>query len=250
MKEERTWVSPYNYCQNNPITITDPTGALDDDPPKGRDNTRMPAEEIPSIDRNNVNKPFVKNFSFNNLEKIKAEQEKQDLLQITGTILQKEPSVFEQIRMANDILPYLYKENTPDRIGAHVTSFIIDIALDVVDDATTTTTGLIHGPERSVNASGNINNRVEYEEGFMNTLINFAPTPNAKIPATKLNASEFSVIHKGTKVLSKPKSEVGIIIRKGNIATTEAIKAEKNASNTIKVFGNLGSVKKQIEDRK
>ena len=30
MKEERTWVSPYNYCQNNPITITDLNGELDD----------------------------------------------------------------------------------------------------------------------------------------------------------------------------------------------------------------------------
>ncbi len=34
MKEERTWVNPYNYCQNNPITRIDPTGTLDDDPPK------------------------------------------------------------------------------------------------------------------------------------------------------------------------------------------------------------------------
>jgi RHS repeat-associated protein len=37
MKEQRTWVNPYNYCQNNPITRTDPTGALDNDPPKVRE---------------------------------------------------------------------------------------------------------------------------------------------------------------------------------------------------------------------
>jgi RHS repeat-associated protein len=34
MKAERTWVTPYNYVQNNPINRTDPTGALDEDPPK------------------------------------------------------------------------------------------------------------------------------------------------------------------------------------------------------------------------
>ena len=33
MKAERTWVTPYNYVQNNPINRTDPTGALDGDPP-------------------------------------------------------------------------------------------------------------------------------------------------------------------------------------------------------------------------
>jgi len=31
MADQRSWVSPYNYCQNNPIRRVDPTGALDSD---------------------------------------------------------------------------------------------------------------------------------------------------------------------------------------------------------------------------
>ena len=28
MSDKRSWISPYSYCQNRPITVTDPTGAL------------------------------------------------------------------------------------------------------------------------------------------------------------------------------------------------------------------------------
>jgi len=33
MSDERSWVSPYSYCQNSPLIRTDPTGALDWIPP-------------------------------------------------------------------------------------------------------------------------------------------------------------------------------------------------------------------------
>jgi putative chitinase len=35
MKEERIWLNPYYYVQNNPVNRVDPTGALDDAPLKG-----------------------------------------------------------------------------------------------------------------------------------------------------------------------------------------------------------------------
>ena len=31
MADERTWLSPYNYCQNNPVMLVDPDGMLDDE---------------------------------------------------------------------------------------------------------------------------------------------------------------------------------------------------------------------------
>ena len=33
MKEERIWLNPYNYVQNNPINRVDPTGMVDTNPP-------------------------------------------------------------------------------------------------------------------------------------------------------------------------------------------------------------------------
>ena len=35
MKEERVWLNPYNYVQNNPINRVDPTGMVDEKPPEG-----------------------------------------------------------------------------------------------------------------------------------------------------------------------------------------------------------------------
>ena len=32
MSDERSWLTPYNYCQNNPVRLVDPTGALDWEP--------------------------------------------------------------------------------------------------------------------------------------------------------------------------------------------------------------------------
>jgi len=38
LADERSWLSPYNYCQNNPIMLTDPDGMLDDEVEGGSKN--------------------------------------------------------------------------------------------------------------------------------------------------------------------------------------------------------------------
>jgi RHS repeat-associated protein len=38
MASERSWVSPYSYCQNSPVMRVDPTGALDGDPDRWKHN--------------------------------------------------------------------------------------------------------------------------------------------------------------------------------------------------------------------
>ena len=46
MRDEREWLSPYNYCQLNPINRIDPTGALDWEPEiDGNGNTSYKAEK-------------------------------------------------------------------------------------------------------------------------------------------------------------------------------------------------------------
>ncbi|MDY0282813.1 MAG: RHS repeat-associated core domain-containing protein, partial [Salinivirgaceae bacterium] len=56
VKAERTWVTPYNYCQNNPINRIDPTGALDGEPPYKGANPELFVEDSTALKSNNGQK--------------------------------------------------------------------------------------------------------------------------------------------------------------------------------------------------
>jgi RHS repeat-associated protein len=69
MATERQWLNPYNYVQNNPVNGVDPTGALDDDPPKGA-NPELYEEDSNALQSNGGSK-FTSNPYWENSKTVK-----------------------------------------------------------------------------------------------------------------------------------------------------------------------------------
>ena len=100
---------------------------------------------------------------------------------------------------------------------------LANATINTINNAHTLVTGFVDGPSLARDAEGHMKNPAEYTQAGMETIIDFAPLPSKFVgPSKVLNASEFSVLHKGTAVLSKPKSEVGEIIRQTNNATRQS----------------------------
>ncbi len=51
MWEERSWLSPYNYCQLNPIMLTDPTGMLDGEPDENMKYNIQPKDNFWNLEK-------------------------------------------------------------------------------------------------------------------------------------------------------------------------------------------------------
>jgi len=79
MKEERIWLNPYNYVQNNPINRVDPTGMVDEEPPEGATSVERNSDgTIKNINIEEVvcvgKKPIEDNKDWNKIKNINGAQ--------------------------------------------------------------------------------------------------------------------------------------------------------------------------------
>ena len=112
MKAERTWLTPYNYVQNNPINRTDPTGALDEEPPVEKKHgniifENLPARQVSAMKKQLLNDKLAADTTTN-------EQDKEALLKF---IKQKEKDIEVRSKKAKKIDNALNKLIKADSFG-------------------------------------------------------------------------------------------------------------------------------------
>ncbi|GET22019.1 DUF6443 domain-containing protein [Prolixibacter denitrificans] len=165
-----------------------------------------------------------------------------------GVIKPYEPNAFGQVKQI---------VNNQSSVGAvagivKIAKFSANIAFNMINDATTIVTKIVDGPSNARNAEGIGQNATEITDAGVNTLLNFAPTPDKllKVSPAKLNAAEFSVLNRGTEVLKKSKSKVGAEIIKTNNATKTASESLKQSGQAVTATSGAGNVKQEIERKK
>jgi len=231
MADERTWVSTYNYTQNNPLNRIDPNGALDDGYKDMQGNYKWFDDETADVigrddklwEKVTDNRSIFDMASAGMLDNVPEPGE-------PGEIKPYSPNIFEQAE------EYI---NSPSSMPGEATGkFALGVLYGVADDIMVYGTNLVLGPSKARHLNNSGANRSEITNSGLNTITTFVPVGSVGkgigIGKQTVNASKFGSLFKGESVLKGPHQLRGLNNRKYN----HTIRTN-NSFNSIFPYFNL-----------